>query len=68
MFDQILDPSGSLFLAWLIALVPVALLLFLLAVLRLSAWLAVLIGSVATYAIAVFVWRMPVGDGALAYL
>lgn len=68
MFNQILDPTGSLFLSWLIALVPVALLLFLLAVLRLSAWLAVLIGSVVTYAIAVFVWRMPVGDGALAYL
>jgi lactate permease len=68
MFNQILDPTGNLFLSWLIALVPVALLLFLLAVLRMSAWLAVLIGSIVTYAIAAFVWHMPTGNGALAYL
>jgi lactate permease len=42
--------------------------LFLLAVLRLSAWLAVLIGSVVTYIIAVAVWHMPLDSGALAYL
>ena len=68
MFNQILDPTGSLFLTWLIALVPVALLLFLLAVLRLSAWIAVLIGSIVTYVIAILVWHMPAGQGALAYL
>jgi lactate permease len=68
MFHQILDPTGNLFLTWLIALVPVALLLFLLAVLRMSAWLAVLIGSIVTYVIAVFVWHMPANNGALAYL
>ncbi len=40
MFNQVLDPFGNLFATWLVALVPVALLLFLLAVLRMSAWLA----------------------------
>ena len=68
MFTQILDPTGNLFVTWLVALVPVLLLLFLLAVLRMSAWQAVLIGSVVTFLLALWVWKMPLGDGALAYL
>jgi lactate permease len=68
MFSQTLEPLGNLFLTWLVALVPVVLLLFLLAVLRLSAWLAVLIASIITYLIAVFVWHMPIASGALAYV
>jgi len=68
MFTQILNPTGNLFVTWLVALVPVVLLLILLAGFRLSAWLAVLIGSIVTYLLAVWVWKMPVGDGALAYL
>jgi lactate permease len=68
MFTQILDPTGNLFVTWLVALIPVLLLLFLLAGLRMSAWLAVLIGSIVTFLLALFVWRMPLADGALAYL
>jgi lactate permease len=68
MFTQILDPIGNLFVTWLVALVPVLLLLFLLAGLRMSAWLAVLIGSIVTFVLALWVWKMPLGDGALAYL
>jgi lactate permease len=68
MFTQILDPTGNLFVTWLVALIPVALLLFLLAGLRMSAWLAVLIGSVVTFLLGLWVWRMPLGDGLLAYL
>src|SRR5580700_315802 len=68
MFTQILDPVGNLFVTWLAALVPVLLLLFLLAGLRMSAWQAVLIGSVVTFLLALWVWKMPLGDGALAYL
>ena len=68
MFTQILDPTGNLFVTWLVALIPVALLLFLLAGLRMSAWLAVLIGSVVTFLLGVWVWHMPFGDGLLAYL
>jgi lactate permease len=68
MFNQILDPSGNLFLSWLAALVPVVLLLILLAVFRLSAWLAVLIGSVVTFLLAVWIWQMPIGDGIRAYV
>jgi lactate permease len=68
MFTQILDPTGNLFVTWLVALVPVVLLLFLLAGLRLSAWLAVLIGSIVTFLLGLWVWKMPFGDGVRAYL
>jgi lactate permease len=68
MFTQILDPTGNLFLTWLVALIPVVLLLFLLAGLRMSAWLAVLIGSIVTFLLGLWVWKMPLQDGLLAYL
>jgi lactate permease len=68
MFTQILDPTGNLFVTWLVALVPVVLLLFLLAGLRMSAWLAVLIGSIVTFLLGLWVWKMPFGDGVRAYL
>jgi lactate permease len=68
MFTQILDPTGNLFLTWLVALIPVVLLLFLLAGLRMSAWLAVLIGSIVTFLLGLWVWKMPFQDGFLAYL
>ena len=68
MFTQILDPTGNLFLTWLVALIPVVLLLLLLAGLRMSAWLAVLIGSIVTFLLGLWVWQMPLGDGLRAYL
>ena len=68
MFTQILDPTGNLFVTWLVALVPVLLLLFLLAGLRMSAWLAVLIGSIVTFLLGLWVWKMPLEDGVRAYL
>ncbi|MBV9583600.1 MAG: L-lactate permease [Alphaproteobacteria bacterium] len=67
MFQQVLDPAGNLFLTWLIALVPVVVLLLLLAVFRVSAWIATLIGSVVTFALAAAVWGMPLDAGARAY-
>lgn len=67
MFTQILDPTGHLFLTWLVALIPVAALLFMLAVLRWSAWFATLIGSLITLALGLWVWRMPAAEGVRAY-
>jgi len=55
MFTQILDPLGNLSLTFLLALVPVVLLLVLLAVLRLRAWLATLIGAIVTFGLGA--WR-----------
>src|SRR5271169_4200321 len=68
MFAQILDPTGNLFVTWLVALIPLLLLLFLLAVLRLSAWLATLIGSIVTLVLGLWVWKMPLDEGVRAYL
>jgi lactate permease len=68
MFTQEIDPLGNIALTCLVALVPVVLLLILLAVFRMSAWLAVLIGSIVTVVLAIWVWHMPVDDGMRAYL
>jgi lactate permease len=68
MFAQIIDPMGNLFVTWLVALVPVVLLLVLLAVFHVTAWLSVLIGSIVTVLLGLVVWKMPAGEGALAYL
>src|SRR5690348_110432 len=61
------NPLGNLFATWIVAMVPVAALLILLAVFRLSAWLSVLIGSIITFLLALWVWGMPAGDGMRAY-
>src|SRR5579863_4561591 len=68
MFTQIIDPTGNLFVTWLIALIPVAALLYMLAGLRWSAWIAVFIGSVITFLLGWLVWGMPFDQGAEAYL
>jgi lactate permease len=60
MFTQILNPPGNLPLTGLVALLPVILLLVLLVVFRISAWLATLIGSLATFVLAAVVWHMPI--------
>src|SRR5579864_5854015 len=68
VFQQILDPLGNLFATWLVALVPVVVLLFMLAILRWSAWLATLIGSIITFLLGLWVWQMPMEQGVQAYL
>ncbi|MGA7355437.1 MAG: L-lactate permease [Candidatus Cybelea sp.] len=68
MFHQVLDPLGNLFVTWLAALIPVVLLLVLLAIFRMSAWLATLIGSLVTLLLGWTIWRMPFDAGLRAYL
>jgi lactate permease len=68
MFTQVLDPLGNLTLTCLVALVPVVSLLAMLAVFRLPAWLAVVLGSIITFALALWVWHMPLDQGSHAYL
>ncbi len=48
MFQQTLNPAGNLWLTVLIAMVPFAALLYMLAALRLTAWLATIIGGIIT--------------------
>ncbi|MBO0684438.1 MAG: L-lactate permease [Candidatus Dormibacteraeota bacterium] len=66
-FHQTLIPTGSVLVATLIALVPVVVLLALLAAFRLTAWLAVLIGSLVTVALGWLVWQAPLGGAVQAY-
>ncbi|HEX6447783.1 MAG TPA: L-lactate permease [Streptosporangiales bacterium] len=67
MFHQVLDPLHSVAGDTLLALVPVVVLLVLLAALRLSAWQAVIIGSIVTIILGVAVWRAPFGATMAAY-
>jgi lactate permease len=66
-FAQILDPLGTVLGSTLLALVPVAVLLVLLAGFRMSAWQAVIVGSVVTVLLGVLVWRAPFGSSMGAY-
>jgi lactate permease len=67
MFSQLLNPLGNLGLTVLASLIPVIVLLVLLAVFRITAWLATLIGSVLTLIVAITLWHMPVSGGIEAY-
>ncbi len=61
-FIQTLDPLHSTAGSTLLALVPLALLLVLLAVLRMTAWQAVIIGAAVTIILAIAVWHAPAGS------
>jgi L-lactate permease len=60
-FTQQLQPLNSVLGSTLVALLPLALLLVLLAVMRLTAWLAVIIGAVVTIIMAITIWGSPAG-------
>src|SRR5579859_812100 len=62
MFHQILAPvAGNLFLSFLVGLIPIAVVLVLLGILRRPAWQAALAGLVVGLLIAIGVWQMPIG-------
>jgi lactate permease len=67
MYRQILDPVGHS-LAWssLAAFLPLAALFLMLGVLRIRAWMASLASLAVAIAVAVAVYRMPIGQAALA--
>ena len=68
MFQQTLNPAGNLWLTVLIAMIPFAALLYMLAALRLTAWLATILGGVITIFLGVLVWHAPVRDTLKSYL
>src|SRR6266704_1471552 len=68
MFQQTLNPAGNLWLTVLIAMVPFIALLYMLATLRLTAWLATIIGGLLTMLLGVLVWHAPAGDTLKSYL
>ena len=59
MFEQVLDPTGHVWLSVLVSLVPLIALLFMLAALRMTAWLASILVGVITIPIGVLVWHAP---------
>jgi len=63
MFEQSLNPTGKLWLTVAIALAPLAGLIFMLAVLRITAWLATIIAGGFTLALGVLVWHAPPANG-----
>jgi lactate permease len=67
MFEQVLDPAGNLWLTVLIALVPLIALLFMLAVLRMTAWLATILVGVITIPLGVLVWHAPLANSLKSY-
>jgi lactate permease len=61
MFHQLLTPvGGSLGLSALVALLPIAMVLVVLGIMKKAAWQAALLGLVLAFAIAVTIWGMPV--------
>lgn len=68
MFEQVLDPTGHLWLSVLISLVPLIALLFMLAALRMTAWLASIIVGVITIPLGVWVWHAPLAGTLKSYL
>lgn len=62
MFQQLLTPVGdSLGLSFLVAVVPVVVVLIMLGVLRRPGWQAALAGLIVGLVIAIYVWQMPPG-------
>jgi lactate permease len=67
IFTQILNPAGNMWLTVLLALVPLAVLLFLLAIVRVTAWLAAIIAGVVALALGALVWHAPWGGMLRSY-
>ena len=62
MFQQLLTPvGGSLILSFLVAVLPIVVVLVLLGLLRRPAWQAALAGLIVALIVSVAVWQMPPG-------
>jgi len=68
MFEQVLDPTGHVWLSVLVSLVPLFALLFMLAALRMTAWLASILVGFITIPIGVLVWHAPLAGTLKSYL
>jgi lactate permease len=68
VFAQPLNPTGNVVLTIIASLIPLIALFIMLAVLRFSAWLASLIGSIITIIVAVSLWGAPPSGTVKAWL
>jgi lactate permease len=67
MFEQSLNPTGAMWLTILAALVPLLALIFLLTVLRSTAWLSAIVTGIITTTLGVLVWHAPLAGTAKSY-
>jgi lactate permease len=68
MFQQVLDPTGHLWLSVLLSLLPLFILLFFVAVFRMTAWLASILVGAITIPLGVLVWHAPLVGVVKSYL
>ena len=68
MFEQILNPTGHLWLTITGALVPLLALILMLAVFRVTAWIATIAGGAVTIILGMAVWHVPFGNAMKSYL
>ena len=68
MFQQVLNPTGNLWLTVFTSLVPLLALLFMLAALRMTAWLATILAGIITIFVGVVVWHAPLANTLKSYL
>ncbi len=68
MLEQTLNPTGHLWLTVLAALIPLVALILMLAVFRVTAWLATILAGVVTVPVGVFIWHAPLGNTMRSYL
>jgi lactate permease len=68
MFEQTLNPTGHMWLTILAALIPLVALILMLAVFRVTAWLASILAGAVTIPIAVFIWHTPLATTLKSYL
>jgi lactate permease len=68
MFEQILNPTALLWLTVLMSLVPLVALILMLAVFRITAWLATIIAGIITIPLGVLVWHAPLASTMKSYL
>jgi lactate permease len=68
VFTQTLNPLGNLWLTAFVSLVPFVALLFMLAALRMTAWLTTIIAGIITIPLGVLVWHAPLRATLESYL
>src|ERR1035437_1245232 len=68
MFEQILNPTGHLWLTVVMSLIPLVALILMLAVFRITAWIAAILGGAVIIPLGISVWHAPVAGTLKSYL
>jgi lactate permease len=68
MFEQVLNPTAHLWLTVVTSLIPLVALILMLAVLRVTAWLATIVSGAISIPLGVLVWHAPLASTMKSYL